>query len=303
LRLVQDNRSPEKEVIRRLLMLGGVSREWNFGPVGLAVVHQLTDATALVLYERFPTLLRGPFRMHISTGWLASFPKLLERALARQDETLLDFMASRLVTRICNQYTKELAKDVDKLADYYHKLLARPEEFSVRAGLVLGQVPAYTIGNWYNELIRTNRLARLFFERSTSSFLEDPVVLRDLLEAPEIHVQALALRALGLDDDRARLLAAKNLDLLQATLLRPLHRRTRALAFRALVNAAGTLEQAKTIHDRARQALDLPDKRYPKENLIGLIGALLARWPELRRPSERPVVYAAPPRNRAGAAG
>jgi hypothetical protein len=71
-----------------------------------------------------------------------------------------------------------------------------------------------------------------------------------------------------------------------------LHRSTRALAFGALANAAVSADNAARILNRARQALDLPDKRYPKENLIGLLGAVLARWPELRRPREQRLVFA-----------
>jgi hypothetical protein len=85
--------------------------------------------------------------------------------------------------------------------------------------------------------------------------------------------------------------AAENLDLLLATLLRPLHRSTRRLAFGALEPAALDAPRAKRILDRAIDALDLPDHRYPKEDLIGLIGRLLHRFPELRKDSEHPVIH------------
>src|SRR5262249_45341946 len=152
----------------------------------------------------------------------------------------------------------------------YVRLRARPAEFAARAANVLGQVPAYSINLGYNELVRTNRLARLLLQRASADHLDDPAGLRDLLEAPEIHGQGLALRRLGRGDDRARSLAAANLDLLRATLLRPLHRGTRRLAFRALLNAATTADNARRVLGRAREALDLPDKGYPKEQLIGL---------------------------------
>jgi hypothetical protein len=114
---------------------------------------------------------------------------------------------------------------------------------------------------------------------------------RDLVEAAEIHVMAMAYSALGLEDDRARALAAENLPLLLGTLLRPLHRSTRMLAFRALTNAATTRENAVRVHAKAREALDLPDEKYPQEALLALIAALVDRWPELRGASEEPVVY------------
>ena len=109
--------------------------------------------------------------------------------------------------------------------------------FSRRAANVLGKVPAYSIYQ-YNALIKENRLARLLFERSASSYLADPRSLADLVEASEIHVMALAYRALGLNDDRA--LANRQsptLPLLMGTLLRPMQRDTRTLAFGALANA------------------------------------------------------------------
>jgi hypothetical protein len=293
-RLVRDTTLGADESRRRLGMLAGVSREWNLPGLGLAQVKPLEDTTAVLFYRRFPDLVRGPFRMHVSSSvWGESYDALTREALNAGDEVLVDFLASRLVTR--PEYPWPSARRAVKLAEWlseHYELLrdSAPDAFALRAAAVLGQVPAYSIHS-YDRLIQTNRLARLLFERSSASFLDDPNALRDLLEAPEIHVQALALRALGLDDDRARTLAAVNLDLLQATLLRPLHRRTRLLAFPALFNAACTSESARRVVARARQALDLPDKRYPKEALVGLIGRLIHAWPELRSERERPVVY------------
>ena len=102
---------------------------------------------------------------------------------------------------------------------------------------------------------------------------------------------ALAYRALGLDDLRAREQAVTHLPLLMGTLLRPMQRDTRTLAFGALANGASTIESARLILDRAKDALNLPDTRYPKERLLGLIAQLLHRWPELRGANEQPVVY------------
>ena len=102
----------------------------------------------------------------------------------------------------------------------------------------------------------------------------------------------LAYRVLAQDDDRARRLAADMLDILLGTLLRPLHRKTRLAAFGALANAAkADATAAARVLRRARDALRLPDTKYPKEQLVGLIGGILHTWPELRGPRERPVVY------------
>jgi len=293
-RLLDDRTLGDDEVARRLLMLAGVSRMWNFPGIGFAQVHQLDEPVALKLYERFPELLRGPLKLHIGPTWGNTYPALVDRFIAAEDDELVDFLASRIATRL-GTWGKEWKPVAEKLAAYYERLRNTPEIFSRRACSVLGQVPAYTIYR-YTELVRENRLARLLFERSSSSFLEDPASMRDLVEAPEIHVQALAYRALALDDGRARERACENIELLLGTLLRPLHRTTRGLAFGALLNAARTVDDARRIHARAREALDLPDIRYPKEKLVGLIGRLLHRWPELRSDDEQPLTHEWQPR-------
>lgn len=282
------------EITRRLGGLCGVSRELNFSRFGVAAIHQLEEDTALALLTHYPELLRGPFLAHLQVNpWADNFSKLVDVLIARNEEDLLDHVAARIATRQSNRFApknRNLLAEAERLADYYDGLKADETRFSRRAASVLSRIPAFSIFN-YNQLIRDNRLARLLFARSAPAYLADPRSMCDLVEASEIHVMALAYRALGLDDDRARALAAENLSLLLGTLLRPLQRATRALAFRALANAATTRENATRILAKAREALDLPDEEYPKEALLGLIGALLTRWPELRGPREEPVVF------------
>jgi len=292
LALLEDRSLPEKSVVERLLMLAGVSREWNWAGFGLATVHQLEEPVALLLYERFSDLLRGPYKLHIQAHiWGQNYPKLLDRFVAVGDEEMIDLLASRIVTR-CGRWgnAQKMLADAEKLADYYAGLKSDEATFSRRAANVLGQVPAYSIRQ-DNQLVRENRLARLLFERSASSYLADPRSLADLVEASEIHVMSLAYRALGLNDPRAREQASQHLPLLMGTLLRPMQRDTRTLAFGALANAATTIETAGLILERAKDALNLPDVRYPKERLLGLIAQLIYRWPELRGPREQPIIY------------
>jgi hypothetical protein len=291
-KLVQDKSMPEPDLIARLNSLAGVSREWNWGGFSMAQVHQLTDDTAIALYNRFSALAKGAFKLHLQSSiWGEVYTKFLELMLQVKDEEMIDALASRTVTRYGRWgKTDKVLESAEKLADYYSALKNNEVEFSRRAANVLGQVPAFSIWN-YNMLIRENRLARLLFERSAASYLADPRSIADLVEGAEIHVMALAYRALALDDERARTLAAQNLPLLLGTLLRPLQRETRGLAFGALSNAATTLDTARIILSRARDALNLPDKKYPKEKLIGLIGRLLHKWPELRSAEEQPVIY------------
>jgi hypothetical protein len=152
-------------------------------------------------------------------------------------------------------------------------------------------MPAFAVWS-YDDLLRANPLARLLFERSTLLYLSSASAVRDLLESPQIHVQLLAFRILGRDDPRAPGVAAQNADLLAATLLRPLHRRTRLLAFRALEKAAQHDEDsARLLLGRMRDALALPELHYPTEQLVGLVAKVLYRWPSLRGPGEIPVVY------------
>src|SRR5262249_13877078 len=166
-----------------------------------------------------------------------------------------------------------------------------PIDLSRRASSVLTRIPAYASFN-QDRLLRTNDLARLLFVRSLEQYLAVPQAVQDLVEGSNIHVMMLAYRILALPDARARALAADNIDILLGTLLRPLHRKTRMAAFQALANAArGGDAVARRIHARAREALQLPDKKYPKAELIGLIGCTLAAHPQLATEAERPVVY------------
>lgn len=295
--LLNDEALPEEEARGRLSAIAGVSGEWNWPGLGLATVHQLDDRTAILLYERFPEMLRGSFKMHVQPHvWGEVYSKLLDRLIADGDEEMIDFIASRVITSSGGMgKAGKMLKEADRLADYYGAMKREETGFARRAANVLGQVPAYSI--WcYNRLVRENRLARLLFERSAASFLADPRAVADLVEAGEIHVMALAYRALGLDDDRAREQAASHLPLLLGTLLRPIQRGTRSLAFSALANAAGSPDNARVVLDRARDALVLPDKRYPKEKLFGLIARVIHRHPELRAPEEQPVVFERPAR-------
>lgn len=58
--LVLDQRLPPDEVRRRLLLLAGVGREYNFRGLGLAQVKQLEDDNAVTLYERSPSSSAAP---------------------------------------------------------------------------------------------------------------------------------------------------------------------------------------------------------------------------------------------------
>lgn len=282
-------RRGDDEARRRLVGLAGVGHEWNAPGLGLATVQPLADPVAVHLYARWPDLVRGALRVHVAGP--GPYPKLLEAALASEDHELVELLASRVV--MVQWLRGPIGAVVNRLVEVFRAL---PEdEFSVRAAGVLGRVPAHAVWS-YDRLVKDNAFARLLFERSGTRWLDHPGAVRELLESPSIHVQHLAFRLLGGDDPRAVVLAADALDLLLPTLLRPLHTRTRRAALRALA-AATRMDPATAgvVVARARDALDLPDRKYPKEELVRLIGEALHRWPELRRPTEVPRVWEAQP--------
>jgi hypothetical protein len=298
-KLISDQSLSDAVRRERLTALAGVSREWNWPGVGLARIHAMDDDLAGIVYARYPDLIRGPFRANVTPTWWHGYPNLVQAAQMAQDDDLVDTLASRYATRISwkrmwNRDAKPGAEDetTSQIAAYYQAIRDRdPEEFSRRASNVLTRIPAYATFN-QQQLLRTNDLARLLFVRSLEQFLAVPKAVQDLVEGSNIHVMMLAYRVLALPDPRAGALAAANVDILLGTLLRPIHRKTRMAAFEALANAACRDETvARRIHARARQALKLPDKKYPKAELIGLIGRILAAHPELAAETERPIVF------------
>lgn len=286
--LVRATARPGAEVRTRLALIAGHGAEANFPGLSLAQVQPLETQTALELYERFPDLVRGPFRLHVAPGWHTAYPALVRAAIAARDDDLTDFFASRAAMQPVGE-ARGWKETLEALTAHYEAL--DEPTFVARASNALGRMPAFAIWS-YDRLLADNRLARLLFERSTGLYLASSRAVRDLLESPQIHVQALAFRILGRDDPRARAIAAEHADLLQATLLRPLHRRTRLLAFAALEQAARHDEAtARYLLGRMKEALALPEKRYPAERLVGLIARVLHAWPALRAPAEVPRVF------------
>ncbi len=298
-KLMRDEGLTEATRRERLTALAGVSREWNWPGFGLARIHALDDDLARLVYARYPDLIRGPLLPNVTPRWWQGSPNLIKAAQTAHDDDLVDILASRYTTRISwrrrwnpKEKPDEVEITASEIAVYYQAIRDRdPIEFARRAANVLTRIPAYATFNQH-ELLRTNNLARLLFVRSLDQYLAVPQAVQDLVEGSNIHVMKLAYRVLALPDPRARALAAENVEILLGTLLRPLHRKTRMAAFEALANAARHDEAvAGRIHTRAREALKLPDKKYPKPELIGLIASILAAHPALATEAERPVVY------------
>jgi hypothetical protein len=293
--LLADRKQPDEVVFRHLASLAGPSFEWRWRRGAIEHYQPLTDVTAVALYRRFPELVHGPFRKHLGlTFWGAwkGFPDLISAAGKQEDAALLDYLASQVVLAGRSPYQARSAKRAEeRLMKHYQSLRSQPVVFARRLATVLGHLPADALKRGYRTLLEHSELARLFFEESSTDLLADAQAVRDLLEAAAIHVQLLALRALGQDDARAGELAADNLDLLQATLLQAMSSRSRRLALRALANAATTLDHARLIAARARQALVLPAKGYPRDEVLALLASINQRWPQLRGAHEQPVIY------------
>ena len=296
-KLMRDAAIGDETRRERLKALAGASREWNWPGLGIAIIHQLDDNLGCLVYGRYPDLVRGPLRANVTPAWFRDYPNLVKAAQAAGDDDLVDTLASRYATRISwtwgrKQDKEAVEKTTSEIAAYYQAIRDRDaEEFSRRASNVLTRIPAFATFN-QGELLRTNDLARLLFVRSLEQYLAVPQAVQDLVEGSNIHVMMLAYRVLALPDTRAVALAADNVDILLGTLLRPLHRKTRMAAFEALANAARHDEAvARRILARARDALKLPDKKYPKAELIGLIGRVLTAHPALAGAAERPIVY------------
>ncbi len=272
----------------RLELLPGRGREFNAPGSSWAQIHTLTDDTACRLYARYPALVRGPFRVHVAPSWGEGFEKLAARAIAAKDDDLVEYLASRLALQHGNAKHAEASAII---AAHYEAL--DDLTFVRRAASALSRMPAFAVWS-YERLLANNPLAKLLFEKSTALYLADAAAVRDLLESPQIHVQILAFRILGQRDPRAPKVAAAHVDLLAATLLRKLRRPTRLLAFAAIANAARHDEAtARALLGKMREALALPEKRYPTEQLVGLIGTTLHHWPALRSAREQPVIYGA----------
>jgi hypothetical protein len=298
-KLMRDEGVSDDTRRERLKALAGASREWNWPGLGLAIIHHLDDNLACLVYARYPDLVRGPLRANVTPTWWRGYPNLIKAAQAAHDDDVADILASRYATRVswARIWGRKPGPDADdktvsEIAAYYQAIRDRdPAEFSRRGSNVLTRIPAYASFNQH-QLLRTNDLARLLFVRSLDQYLAVPQAVQDLVEGSNIHVMMLAYRVLALPDARARALAADNIEILLGTLLRPLHRKTRMAAFDALANAARHSEAvARRVHARAREALKLPDKKYPKAELIGLIARTLAAHPALATEAERSVVY------------
>ena len=96
--VLEDGKISVDEQRENLALLAGVSREWNFSGLGIAHVHGLSETVALLLFRRYPELLRGPYRVHLQcAGWKETYDQLVSELIGAGEEDLVDFVASRFV--------------------------------------------------------------------------------------------------------------------------------------------------------------------------------------------------------------
>jgi len=279
--LVQDRSASEPQLLQRLVALAGAGTRSGGRP------RPLRDDTLLALYDRFPELARGPFRPQLEPSPSRPRSGLIEKAIERLDEELIDLVAARLAVRAERSGAERLLAVAASAARYLEGAAADPVSLGRRATAILRRVPRRSIRN-RRELTRRNPLARLLFERAGEACLAAPEAAAQLLSAEDDHVCALAVHALTTDDPRALPLARRNRELLFSSLERRLPSPVRRQALRVLDSLADSPAEAVQLLTWARTLLARGDR---PPGLLGLVARQLNRHPMLQQAGERPVVY------------
>ncbi len=283
LSLVQDQTMPEPQLSQRLLLLAGAG---SGRPPGRRV-KPLRDTTLLALYDRFPQFARGPFRHELDPSPARPRSGLMELAIERRDDELIDLVAARLAVRAERSGAERLLQVAAMTAHYLETAATDAPALGLRASGILRRVPPRSIHH-PRELVRRNPLARLLFERAAEACLATPETAADLLRAEDDHVCAIAVRALTGDDPRAVVLARQNRALLLASLERSLPRTVARQALRTLDRLANDPAGAAQLLAWARRALA---RRTPPDALLALVARQLSRHPFLQEAGEKPTVY------------
>jgi hypothetical protein len=279
--LVQDQVTPEPELFKRLAALASAGT----GPGGRR--KPLRDDTLLALYERFPELARGPFRPQLEPSPSRPRSGLIEKAIARVDEELIDLVAARLAVRAERSGAERLLAVAATAARYLEGAAADALSLGQRAAAILARIPRRSIRN-RRELMRRNPLARLLFERAGEACLATPEAAAQLLNAQDDQVCAVAVHALTSDDPRALPLARRNREQLLNSLERRLPSAVRRQGLRALDSLADGPAEAVQVLTWARALLARGD---PSASLLALVARQLNRYPMLQQAGEKPVVY------------
>jgi hypothetical protein len=282
----------EPSVRQRLLVLAGV---WT--PLGearrAARVKPLREDTLLALYQRFPHLLRGPFRAQLDPAPVRPLGRLVALALEQRDEELIDHLASRLAAHRARSGAERLLESARRVA--LHLGAAGDEaQLDRRAASILRKVPAIPGG--IHAASSRNALTRLLVERAAHACTTQPGLAADFLSAGELHVRVVAVRALtasleaaaslqrGQQAPPATPVAANLLDALS----RPLPAGVRHRAVKALARVELDAPVRERVAAWARAALQR--QAAPDADLVALLGMQLARLPGLRAEGEHATV-------------
>ena len=285
--LAGDRATPEPQLLHRLLQLAGIGAPHGARP------HRnklLSEDTILALYERFPHLVRGPYRNQLDPTPRRPLTGVLELAIRQKDDELMELLAARLAVRADRTGGDELLQAAAYMARQLQAMARDGNALERRSAAVLKRIPAQAIGS-ERELLRRNALARLLFEQGHLACLHNTQDAAALLQAEERHVCALAVRALSADTAEAVLRTRENLEALLTCLDRQLPRSVIRASLRALDHGSDAVGQAARIVGWARGKLAAQDQRYSTEALLTLVGRQLHRFPDLCRNVERPMVY------------
>lgn len=275
---------PDWERAARLVQIAGAQygwREWR-SLIGL------NEDAALALYRTFPEICRESYATHLKVSQMTPYLALAQAAEATGDPDMIDTLAAAAVMVSPGWYDRGSMANLDWYVAHYRAL--DDATFARRALEVLSR--AQSPEPYGKGKVRTeNPLYPVFFEdvRRYRAILPH---VRDLLEAPSEPARRVGLRLLEGRDPETVAAAARNTDHLAAYLIGRAERSTRIAAFNALAAAASSSEvTARAVLARAREALELRQRAYPRERLIELIGRILHRWPSLRLAQEQPLVH------------
>lgn len=287
--LVQDQGTAEPELVRRLVSLASAGSSLASGGRRRKL---LRDGTLLALYDRFPDLVRSAFQAQLDPSPSRPRSGLMERAIERRDDELIDLVAARLAVRSERSGAERLLGVAAITARYLETSLTDAIGLGQRAAAILEHVPRRSIRN-RRELFRRNPLARLLFGRAEEACLTTPGAAAALLCAEDDQVCSVAVRALSADDPRAIALARRNRELLLRALERRLPSPVRRAALRALDRLADGPAEAAQLLSWARTLLARGD---PSAALLALVGRQLNANPAQQQSGEKPVVYRRTPR-------
>ena len=283
LKLAQETDVPETELTALLAALGSA----GIGRAPGDRIKSLRDSTLLTLYERFPQLVRSAFAYQLNATPNRPRAAVVELAITRRDDTLIDLVAARLAVRTERSGAERLLRVAAKIARYLEASGSGAGAVEARSLQILASVLPRSIRS-ERELVARNPLACLLFEQAANGCLASEQAAAQLLRAQDDRVCAIAVRALNGPDPRAAGLARQVREPLLAALERRLPRSVAQHALAALDRLADGPAAAAHLVSWARRTAAA---RAPRDAGLALLARQLRAHPELQESGEKPVVY------------